>query len=66
MTPAERTKYLGHWSTAHLALKDAYRMLRHLWKCARQPGCDTCMYIDRRLRATASDTTSGKDRQNES
>ena len=51
MTPAERTKYLGHWSTESLALKDMHRLLLHAWRgCKdRDNGCTVCDQIARRL-----------------
>ncbi len=50
MTPDERKRYLGHWSSESLALKDAFRMLAHVWKEHHKPkNCSTCAYAERRL-----------------
>ncbi len=50
MTPNERKKYMGHWSTTDLALKDAYRLIFHLWQGCPNRACSTCDYIATRLK----------------
>jgi hypothetical protein len=52
--PTDDAKFQGHWSTAPLALKDAWRCVFHLFakpkRCLPADGCSTCIYIENRLR----------------